>query len=367
MRRNRSTVALGKAYSSRRRLSQPRKRMTVCVAVMFTHQGYPGIVAASDRMLTATDIAIEYEHPISKYADFGNGVAILVAGNMVVHTAVIYATRERIRVERLTEPLEIAEAYAAELRAYANKKAEQYYLAPVGMTISQLMSSDKLESPTFQDMYNHVTRYADSAEMDVQAMVIGATKAICEICAIDNYGRVTRHSDIGFHAIGIGVSHASGHLMQVSACNTQDYYQALWRAYSAKRRAEIAPGVGDKTTDLLVVYEGRATPLAPNVLERLQAEWAINENHRLANEDAAIDSLRASFPSTKAPPPPPDFTTASEPESETNATETDDIIADAPKTVEGNAARAETTGGESGKKTSKKSGGARKDQSTEGD
>lgn len=333
--------------------------MTVCVAVMFQHNGYAGIVTASDRMLTAYDIDIQYEHPISKFADLAPGVAVLVAGNMVVHTAVIRATKERIRVKRLTQPVEIAEAYAAELREYSIKKAEQYYLAPVRMTIEALLASDRLETATFQDMYRRVTGYAETDEMNVNAMVVGSTREMTEICAIDKFGRVTLHSDIGFHAIGIGISHASGHLMQASAHNAQSYYQALWQAYCAKRRAHIAPGVGT-TTDMLSLFDGTWTRIGIQVLNALAAEWDINEGHRVTNDTAAIGSLEIAFPSKPPPQATQTFAATTAEEAPSDAKEESVANVEEPVSGEdapGGAESTEKTGKKRAKKSANETGG----------
>lgn len=275
--------------------------MTVGVAVMFQSNNRVGIVTASDRMLTALDIGVEYEHPLSKFATLTPSVMALVAGNIVVHSAVAKAAVEKIRIRKLTDTIEIAETYAAELRTYSRTKAEQYYLAPLNLTFDRLVSDKSgVDRAVFDDVYPKVTGYPFTDEMDVQTLVVGCTPTGTELCAIDNLGRVTLQTDIGFHAIGIGVSHAMGHLMQAGTQKNQDYYAALWAAYCAKRRAEIAPGVG-KETDMVWLWDNRIERIANDIIADLKNQYQYNEDRRSADEQETVDYFWQKY----SPPPPP--------------------------------------------------------------
>ena len=75
-------------------------------------------------------------------------------------------------------------------------------------------------------------------------------------------------NDVGFAAIGIGAWHARSKLMQSGYTGTFGYAAALALMYSAKRTAELAPGVG-KTTDIALIFRNKIERLSPETFQNL--------------------------------------------------------------------------------------------------
>lgn len=88
--------------------------------------------------------------------------------------------------------------------------------------------------------------------LDVEALIVGVEGHGAHIFHMDSSGFVTRHDDVGFASIGIGAPHSNSVFMAASYGNQTLYYPTFALTYAAKRRAEIAPGVG-KLTDMTVI------------------------------------------------------------------------------------------------------------------
>jgi hypothetical protein len=86
---------------------------------------------------------------------------------------------------------------------------------------------------------------------------------------VDRYGLVTNHTDIGFASIGVGGIHSSAHFMLEAYSHGTAYYRALYQTFKAKKRAEVARGVGEFTEMFLVTRDG-ASPVERKVIEALE-------------------------------------------------------------------------------------------------
>jgi hypothetical protein len=122
---------------------------------------------------------------------------------------------------------------------------------------------------------------------------------------------VTSHDDIGFVSIGNGGVHASAQFMLASYTHVVAYYRALYQTFAAKKRAEVAPGVGD-FTDMFLINRNGVTQVPPAVIDVLNEIYAKNlERVRRFPEEAEGQLVEAemrlfSQPSTPpAPLPPP--------------------------------------------------------------
>src|SRR5207253_2586377 len=76
-------------------------------------------------------------------------------------------------------------------------------------------------------------------------------------------------SDIGFVSIGNGGIHSSAHFMVESYSHATAYNRALYQTFKAKKRAEVAPGVGAHT-DMFLINRTGATQITPKIIEVLE-------------------------------------------------------------------------------------------------
>lgn len=253
--------------------------MTICVATVFTwNHGTmdqpdlkPGVIIAADRMFTDGGLRIEYEGAFRKRLSLPNNVWIFVAGSMTVHTAVIRRLLSEIEGQPPYSDKRIADAYVRHLNAHLLEEAERLYLAPFGLTLQTFQSSQQtLDSGLVNDLNRHLAEHSQKVEFD--ALVVGVSQTRPTLISIDRTGLMTFHDDIGFAAIGVGDIHAASHCMQSEYSRFDKFAAAVWRTFHAKKRAEVAPGVGRATDVLVVLHDGCFMP-SKAVMEFLEAAW----------------------------------------------------------------------------------------------
>ena len=105
------------------------------------------------------------------------------------------------------------------------------------------------------DFVVKITNQLQQFEIVAEALVLGMDEGIANIFHVDNEGVITCHSDIGFASCGLGGIHATSYLMLSRYSADQHYYGALLANYTAKKRSEVAPGVGHYTDMQLVLRD----------------------------------------------------------------------------------------------------------------
>lgn len=250
--------------------------MSVCLATLFcwdyAQTGEPpkirkAAIVASDRMVTAGDV--EYEPNQQKVAYMTDQAMLLIAGDYTAHSQAIQDTQARIRGIANPTLHVIAEAYGQAIQTIKRKRAEDTYLAPLGLSTDAFLVRQKEMSAEFVNLIaNQLQSYQG---LEAEALVVGSDGENAHIYLIDPQGTVQCFDDVGFAAIGIGGWHAKSRLMQAQYTNTAGFAQALAAAFAAKKAAEIAPGVGTVTDMFVILRSGieRLSPEAHALVQRL--------------------------------------------------------------------------------------------------
>jgi hypothetical protein len=267
--------------------------MTVCIAAIFRWRysendtGW-AVLGTSDRKLTSGDV--EYEPPQTKHCVLAKRVVLLTAGAMHTHTEAIRATQKMLRLDPEEDVATIAEMHASNIRSLRAKFAAEQILSPFGMNHETFLAKQRDMSADFvAEMASRISTFS----FDIESIIYGVDgKGVPDIFHIDGYGIATRHTDVGFMSIGIGAGHANLQLMSTGVSqHVHNFYSALGVIYSAKKSAEIAPGVGKSTDMILVTRQGCDLILPPDMemLERTYSKW---QEDRQQITDATINAIR---------------------------------------------------------------------------
>jgi hypothetical protein len=219
--------------------------VTVCIAARCG----PILVGASDRMLTSGDI--QFEPPLtSKLTTLTTSIAVLQAGDAAFHTEIMTEVVPIVH-ERITAvPSEwwlvkdVADLYVKHRNAAKLKRAEAAILAPLGLTRdsfpdNQQKLNEAIAEQITRDLINYDVPY-------VSALVVGVDPLGPHIYVIDD-GNISCNDVIGFAAIGIGARHAESQFMLGRHSWSSPVADTALLTYAAKKRSEIAPGVGEAT------------------------------------------------------------------------------------------------------------------------
>jgi 20S proteasome alpha/beta subunit len=271
--------------------------MTICIAAICRYVygkkpngeddiGYT-VITASDRMYTDEGLGIQYETMQGKFSNVAKRVTVLAADNITVHSQILIHLTDALKNNEDVSVREVAELYSSQINKYREANAAKEYLSPFGLTPDTYLSASKnMDTTLVMAIADKMLNY----EVNAEALVVGCDKdGRANIYSVDNGGIVTCHNDIGFAAIGIGHPHANSCFMSHAYWNGWPYYDAILVTYSAKKLAEVAPGVG-KNTDMEFISRDGVFSLYPGTmiaLEKLYPEHLLrvqNSEIRARNE-----------------------------------------------------------------------------------
>ena len=251
--------------------------MTVCIAAMCRapapYDNANVIVGAADRMLTAADIEFEPDTP--KIIKLTNSIFALLSGDSSLQHQIIEEVSVVVQAKIKADPKnwlsvrDVAEVYANRYNELRLREAKNLFLAPLGLTLETFVAKNKILSPELVDKISNGLLNYESP--DPIATII---------CGLDNTGLhlfVVRRNNIeclnqaGFASVGIGDWHSNSQFMFAKHHWRKPFSETLLLTYTAKKRAEVAPGVG-QATDMFIIGPAlgqNAFPIPNNVIERL--------------------------------------------------------------------------------------------------
>lgn len=260
--------------------------MTVCVATM--SRGV--IFGACDRMITSGDIEFEPDN-LRKFFWFTSSMVAMWAGDAGFQAEVIQAVNRAVMARVAKHPddwwnvADVVDEYVRAWRDAKRKRAQTEILSPIGLTFEKLISGDH---GLTDFMVKHLLNALSEYRMPGEVPGVPYTETI--IAGVDRGGgneKIASHlyrlwddqyscQDLtAFAAIGAGAWHANSQLMQAKYDSTKTVDEALWRTYVAKRRAEVAPGVGEKGTNIFVLGPGLG--MSMNVVPQ---DWTVALDER---------------------------------------------------------------------------------------
>lgn len=168
---------------------------------------------------------------------------------------------------------------AGTVEEIAGLVAQRYAEVRVETATTQLLTSRGL---TFQQYYQmhqqllpQIVGGIDQAmtgfDLGVEMIIAGVDGSGAHIFTVGNPGGMAqRHDVIGAVAIGSGQIHAIQSMIGFRHGSMDPLKDVLFRVFSSKRRAELAPGVGHET-DLAVISARGVRHLSGRTLEALDS------------------------------------------------------------------------------------------------
>jgi len=259
--------------------------MTVCIAAICDNGG---IVGATDRMMTSGDIEFEPDFnsleklefpgplnenytPNQKIFALTNYIVGLTAGDAGLESEImqeVLGTMTSRINSNAAQWWTVKETVALYLHHYdmaRKNRAQTAIFAPFGLTETTFLSRQYEMSKDFiNEIMTHIRRFESNfrAEHGVETIIVGMDKTqdlyfphIYSIYRSLNGDSVTCCDSIGFAAIGSGFRHAESQFMLAGHTRSSSIADTLLLTYMAKKRSEVAPGVGEGT-DMFVIGPG---------------------------------------------------------------------------------------------------------------
>lgn len=311
--------------------------MTVCISAICQTNV---IIGAADRMLTAGDIEFEpVETPAlitgagAKIHPITNSIAIMMAGDAGLHWEIWLSARPAVEARIQKDPStwvpvkEVADIYAHAYTEIRRQRAANVILAPLALNEMSFISKQKEMSKEFIE---NISKELLNFDMPpIEAIITGIDTAPHIYCVRNTYGggacRIECFDSVGFAAVGIGARHAQSQFMLAGHNPGSSLSDTLLLTYSAKKRSEVAPGVG-KATDMFAMgpqpgtfaflgipgnpVDLRAIDTIDNEIQ--QGERDLREKAKKKVSDYVDEITRPRTPQTQQSPSPDGKTTPSD-------------------------------------------------------
>lgn len=231
--------------------------MTVCIAAICDNNM---LIGMSDRLLTAGDV--EFQPPTSKIWQLTNSIVLMVSGDInlqaEIHAAVMlviqahldHSPDEWLKVEAVTQ------MYCNAYFEIKRRNAEQKILHPLGLDSSQFLARQQSMDPA---LVSKIAAELINFPMPGVSTIVagnepvdGTSDNVKPHIFIVNNGEATCADKVGFACVGAGAWHANSAMMMAGYNPSKAASRALLTVYAAKKRAEVAPGVGSETDNFVI-------------------------------------------------------------------------------------------------------------------
>jgi len=225
--------------------------MTICIAAIC--ESGRKVVVASDRMITAGFLSLEFEHPSSKIDTLANSTVGLTAGDALANTELFRACRGMVSQFQAPSVEMIATHVKEQFVRLRQQKAEERHLAPRGLTF-QGFYQEGLINRIPPDLAVHIDSEIQRGVFPLEIIIAGVDSAGAHIYGVTDPGVSECYDRLGFHAIGSGETHALLTIIGGEHAPERAINDTVFLVYEAKRKAELAQGVGN-ATELGIISE----------------------------------------------------------------------------------------------------------------
>ena len=255
--------------------------------------GGNAIIGASDRMLTSGDIQFEPQQP--KIIQLTTSIFIMVAGDSSMQAEIIQNVRFEVNKRIATEPdnwwdvRDVANLYSHYYNDARFKRAEKNILSLLGLDNNTFIAKQKeMDSGLVRQLATELINYEAPR---ISAIFAGIDNSGAHIYVADNEN-VSCQDLVGFAAIGVGSWHANSQMMFAGHTKFKLLPETLLLVYSAKKRAEVAPGVGE-ATDMVMVGPalGSFSPIGNHVLDKLKEIHKSEQKREIKASTKAKESV----------------------------------------------------------------------------
>ncbi len=244
--------------------------MTVCVAAICENRM---VVGASDRLITAGDI--QFEPSQTKIYQLTTTIGVMVSGDNLLNDEILKGVTADMNASITAQPdvwvgvEEAAELYRKYYQIAFLKRVEGSILAPLNLDRNTFITQQKLmDSDLVTKLARDILNFEPSSE-GVEVIVAGvdASGPHLYVC---NGSDIHCWDNPGFAAVGKGYWHAQSQLMFAGHAGARLLPEVLLDVYFAKKRAEVAPHVGEYTDMFFVGPNvGTFTRINPQLIAKL--------------------------------------------------------------------------------------------------
>jgi len=239
--------------------------LTICIAAACEDRDEKYVVVATDRMLTARPMNIEFEADYAKVIELTDNCIVTTSGSAIAFTPLLRDVTIEIRRESTKDIDKIVELIRRSYLKIRNKRIEEEVLFPIGLTLQDYYRNQQgLNQQVISVALQNMARY----DYELWILIAGVDDKGPHISRMENPGRTLNYDSIGYCAIGSGEPHAITTFIARGYGSKATLERGLATAFEAKKRSERAPGVGDQT-DMYLISKDATRHLPEEAIEEL--------------------------------------------------------------------------------------------------
>ena len=222
------------------------------------------VITVSDRMVSTTDMTLAFEHPHMKALPISERAVVLTAGTVHEPDLIKQAKEEAKGKDRIIEIAEVLKEVYQEIR---EKHVIDEILRPQAGIKSFAEWHGKqrsLHDGIVMDLNNGIARY----ELGLSLLLAGVDDR-GHLIRIGDPGTYRSYDNLSYCCMGMGDRHADNVFAWYKYSQALPLTDALYIAFEAKKKAEMAGGVG-RSTDILIIDNKGIKSVKPDTLKALE-------------------------------------------------------------------------------------------------
>lgn len=225
--------------------------MTVCIAALY--EDGKGAVLCSDQMATiGFPLNYEYENEdVAKIVELSSQprTFALVSGNVIFADEIISGVKRILSNKKGSSVTDIVDIFREQYQTVRRLHVIRNELEPRGLDLQAYREmQQKLLAPIVKTIDDALAKW----NLKTEFIIASKNGNLCHIYAIIHPGDILPLTSIGYIAIGSGSIHAMFSMIEGKYSKSMAQKDVERLVLKAKRRSEVAPGVGSKTkTEIL--------------------------------------------------------------------------------------------------------------------
>jgi hypothetical protein len=245
------------------------------------------VVLLSDRMLTTADQSLAFEHE-AKCEIVASNALVLTAGTIHEPELITDAKNE---IKGKASLFEIAECLSKHYRAVRRKRIEHEILEEMGiLSFDEFYHmQDRLHDSMILQLSDRIRKY----DLGV-ALVLGGVDEIAHLYRIIEPGTYSSFDQLGFCCVGSGDRHAEPVFAFYRFSPTLSATEALQIGFEAKKRGEMAGGVG-RETDAWIIDNGGIYGVHSDTIRLLESAHAQQESFARFSQTIELKTIKLEY------------------------------------------------------------------------
>jgi len=267
--------------------------VTICIGVICDDA--KKAIAVSDRMVTDEEyLQVKFEHLVPKIDILCDNCVAMIAGDALTPWEYFKQVKSQIGGKNRLPISEVLDYLKKEFVKLRNKRVNENIFSKRELTLEKFYERQtNLDS----ELVTTLDQMVEECRLGLFVLVVGVDDDGAQIHYVTDPGTSNCFNNLGYCSIGIGDRHADITFVDNKYTPKVPFKQALYLAYKAKKRAESAPGVGEKFTDTVVIDRKYRFVSESTIdeLERIfQNEMKVSKSEEIGK---AIESLDVAYTS----------------------------------------------------------------------